>query len=507
MLAGSGVGLVVGLGVTGYLLWQRPGVRTWVMERSLEGQLRSLQEPGTGGGPAYEGPVWEARGLASGEALYDPMRIWEGHLRFTAEQWEGLGPVRIPSMPDWLGPDGTPRLRNPHAARPGVAGVFGFDLPWSRGDFEFGGVVFTNVGARFKGNGTFLAGLRSYRRPFKLDLNRHVRGQRLAGRSTLNLHNLEADRSFLSDTLGYEFFRDAGVPAPRTTFLRLYLGIEGRWERELLGLYLMVENPDAAWLRSAFGVDGVALYKPVTPELFDDLGDDWAAYAAVYDPKTKPDEGQQRRLMELCRWATRAEGAAFEEGLEGFFDLDALARFFAALCLTASYDSVLDNGQNMLFWHDPRTDRFGFSPWDLDHSWGEFPFVGTAEQRERASLFHPWVGRKRFLERLFASEIFLRRYRAELERMLGTQFVPERLDARLDELAALIRPAVAEQSGRRLGQFERAVGEPDYSGPRDRHVHDERRRAVHQLKRFFAARAEEARAQLEGRSAGVILGR
>ena len=51
---------------------------------------------------------------------------------------------------------------------------------------------------------------------------------------------------------------------------------------------------------------------------------------------------------------------------------------------------------------DPRSNRFGFSPWDLDHSWGEFPFVGTAAERERANgeqqrdgdvAGEPWVAR------------------------------------------------------------------------------------------------------------------
>ena len=69
------------------------------------------------------------------------------------------------------------------------------------------------MAVRYKGNGTFLSGLHSFRRPFKLELNKHAPSQNLLGRTVVNLHNLEADRSFLSDTLGYEFFRDAGVPA------------------------------------------------------------------------------------------------------------------------------------------------------------------------------------------------------------------------------------------------------------------------------------------------------
>src|SRR5262249_34294384 len=142
-----------------------------------------------------------------------------------------LGPTRVPPLSGWLRPDGTPMLNNPNASRNGLAGVLGFEFPWSSGDFEFSNTRFTNVGVRFKGNGTFVSGMNGFKRPFKVDLNKNVAGQHLARRSTINLHNLSADTSYLSDTLAYEYFRDAGVPAPRTAFARLFLTIDGRFER------------------------------------------------------------------------------------------------------------------------------------------------------------------------------------------------------------------------------------------------------------------------------------
>ena len=117
---------------------------------------------------------------------------------------------------------------------------------------------------RHKGNGTFLSALRTYKRPFKVDLNKQSKDQQLAGRALLNFGNLSADLSFLSDALAYEFFRDAGVPAPRTTFARLFLSIDGKFTDRLIGLYVLVENPEDQWAEEAFGVKDVALFKPVT---------------------------------------------------------------------------------------------------------------------------------------------------------------------------------------------------------------------------------------------------
>lgn len=502
------VGAILGI----VILWQQPVFQGWFFQFQLQSQLAAAPAPPESSDNPYTGPVLQVAEVRIAKELFQPTNIWEGRLRFSAQQWKTLGPRRVPPLRDWLRPDGTPVLRNPHASRAGVAGVFGYDMPWSSANFEFGSLSFTNVATRYKGNGTFLSGLQSYRRPFKLDLNKNVKGQTLVGRDVLNLHNLEADPSFLSDTLGYEFFRDAGVPAPRTTFLRLYLAIEDQWEDRLLGLYLMVENPDEDWLEEWFAPTNVVLFKPSTPELFADLGNAWESYAEPYEPKTDLTDFHKQRLMELCRLTTHAPDEEFHQRIGEFIDLDEFATFMACVSLMSNYDSILDNGQNFLMWLDSNSGRFGFSPWDLDHSWGEFPWAGTPEGRERASLFHPWIGKKRFLERIFAAPDFDGRYRRELERLLESVFVPERLHARIDTLAAVIRPAVAEQSSRRLDRFEHAIANPDAPSASGATADEagssrRRRRHGHQLKHFISVRAVEARAQLAGQSEGVILNR
>jgi hypothetical protein len=505
----TGFCLLVVLGLSGFLLFRSPTFRMWlfaaIMSRQVHGQLEGLREPNLS--PEETALLTtNALALRSAAELFATTNVWSVHLHFTSNQWAALGPKRVPPMPDFLQPDGTILLRNTKASRPGVAGVFGFDLPWSRGSLAFGDSTFTNVAARFKGNGTFLGAVRSYKRSFKLDLNKHGKSLGLAGRTTLNFGNLSADLSYLSDALAYEFFREAGVPASRTAFARLLLTIEGRFPERLLGLYVFVENPDAEWAREQFGVEGVALFKPVTYELFKDLGADWKAYSGIYDPKTKTTPKHERRVIDLARLTTHASEDDFAARIGEFLDFDAFARFLACETILANFDGILNTGQNYLIYLDPRTDRFGFIPWDLDHSWGEFPFAATADERERASIWHPWLGENRFLGRVMGVLAFRDRYRAEMERLLSTQFVPERLSRRLDELAAVVRPFIAEESAHRLAQFELAVSDRFTEGPRDGNPFDANR-PVFQLKRFFHARATSVREQLDGRSEGVVLTR
>lgn len=507
-LLGLGCGglvlFLVALVVTAFFLWRSPSFQAWLWPRlmRLQATANLPAPPPVPPGPPYEGPSPNAAEVRTAGDIYRTTNVWTVRLHFTDAQWRGMGPNLVPGVGSWVGPDGRPVLRNPQATRAGIAGVLGLDYPWSQADVEFGGLTFTNVGIRFKGDGTFLAALGSYKRPYKIDLDRYHPGPLLAGRDSFSFNNLAADRSHLSDALAYELFRDAGVPASRTAYARLFLSIQGRFEPRLLGLYVMVEEVTAAWAEETFGVSGVALFKPVTYELFRDLGDDWQPYEQIYDPKTDLTEPQRRRLIELARLLTQAEDAALAARVGEFIDLDEFARFLAVEVLLAHYDGILAQGQNFFLYLDPRTNRFGFIPWDLDHAWGEFPFIGTAEQRERASIWHPWEGENRFLERMLAVPAFKDRYRAALETLLTTLFVPERLNRRIDEVAAVIRPAIAEESPDKLRVFEQAVASDWTDGPRDGNPFDERR-PVHQLKRFIAARAQSVRAQLDGASEGL----
>jgi hypothetical protein len=128
------------------------------------------------------------------------------------------------------------------------------------------------------------------------------------------------------------------------------------------------------------------------------------------------------------------------------------------------------------------------------------------EERERANIWHPWVGKNRFLARVMEVEEFRKRYRASLEDYLARLFVPERLFRRMDELAKVIRPAVAAESDFRLQRFEQAVSDHWPELP-PRGGSEWADRPVHQLKRFIVKRAHYVRLQLDNKTRGLTLKR
>ena len=447
------------------------------------------------------GLLTSADGVETAGQFFRTTNIWPVHLRFTRRQWADLQPRTVPAVADFNPPGGRMILRNPNSQRSGIAGVLGLDFEWSQGRLELGGRDFGDTAVRFKGNGTYLGALAGFKRPFRFDLARGGQDRRFAGRSSFSLNNLNADWSAVSDTLAYEAFREAGVPAPRTAYARVTLSIEGQFEGRPMGLYVMPESIDAAFAAERFGTRETALFKPVTYELFADLGPDWAPYDEIYDPKGGITDAQKARLIEAARLVTHGSDTEFAERFGELFDLDECARFLAVLAWIASYDGFLLNGQNFHMYLDPRTERFGFIPWDLDRAWGEFPFVGTAEMREQASIDRPWVADHRFLERAMSVPAFRETYRRHLRTFHETLFRPERLFGKIDQLAARVRPVIGDEADFRIDRFERAVSATWEEGPRDGSAMDPRR-PVHQIKRFIAARHASVSAQLDGTSRG-----
>lgn len=443
-------------------------------------------------------------GLTNAADLFVTTNIWTVHLKFTPEQWAGIEPHYV--EPLYRGDGGRFGLRNPAAKRSGLSGVRGLEFDWVHGTVEFEDRTFADAAVRYKGNGTYMRSQNMDKRPFKVDLDKYVKGEELAGRTTLNFANLVSDDSCMHDAMAYELFRAMGVPAPRTAYARLFLS-NGTMQSEYLGLYAIVENLDDDFAAVRFGTRKGVFFKPVTPELFADLGDDWAEYEPIYDPKSKPSEAQKRRVIDFARLLTHADDKTFATQVGQYIDLDEFASFLAGMVVLSSYDGFLNNGQNFYLWLDQDARRFQFIPWDLDNAWGKFGWVGAPAERANASIRHPWMRRHPLLERILEVPGFRDRYIAVLQSTLDTLFIPERLHRRVDDLSALLRPIVAEDSQRKAPRFEQAVTATTPVDAYEDSPEFGRNRPPHPLRWFITERAASVRAQLRGQSDGVILDR
>ncbi|MEO8352659.1 MAG: CotH kinase family protein [Chthoniobacteraceae bacterium] len=362
------------------------------------------------------------------------------------------------------GAGGRPPLQGAEGQRNGLASAMGIEFNYVHADLEFDGVKLDDVAVRYKGNGTYMEARGALKRSFKIDLNRYVKGQKIADQTTLNLHTNTTDATWMNEPLSYRLYREAEVPAPRTTYARVFLTVPEKYDHQIVGLYSIVENVDKHFAEENFDTKKGAIFKPVTPSLFSDLGDSWTSYKQIYDPKDEVSADEAQRVIDFAKLVTHTDDAKFAAKLSDFLDLDEAARYFAVTVWLATMDSILAVGQNYYLHLDPKTNRFQFIPWDMDHSFGNF--MG-GERNARLSIQHPWRGQNRFLDRLFNAEEFKTRYLARMEQFSKTLFLPARFEQQVDEMAAAIRPAVEEESKEKLERLDRAVaGEsPGPPGP------------------------------------------
>ena len=216
--------------------------------------------------------------------IFQTTNVWDVHLKFTADQWGAMEPVQGPRPVRAPGSSGS-FLQGPEGGRNGLTAAAGLVFDYVHADLEFGTNTLKDVGVRYKGNGTFMRSRGTLKRSLKIDLNQFVKGQKLAGMSQLNLHNLVRDPGSMNEVIAYGLFNKGGVPASRTAYAKVFVTVPGQHAKKYFGLYSLVEDVGKELIQEKLGVTKGALFKPVTPSLFDDLGDDWKTYNQTYDPK------------------------------------------------------------------------------------------------------------------------------------------------------------------------------------------------------------------------------
>jgi len=379
--------------------------------------------------------------------FFTPAKVWKAHLTLSADAWQAMQP----QYGGGGGFGGGSRFLGPEGGRNGVAARRGIAFDYVSATLQIDGWTFRNVAVRYKGNGSFLRAEGSGKYSLKVDLNKHVKGQELAGLTTLNFQNNITDAGWMNEVLAYRLYRDAGALAPRTTYAQVYLTVGGQRETQYLGLYSVSENVDENFAEDRFDTRKGAIFKPSTQDLFTDWGSDWAAYTQSYDPKTDLTDAQKQRVIALGRLVSGATDAEFAATIGDYVDLDDFARYFAVLVWIANSDSLLQNGQNFYTYLHPDTNRMHFIAWDQDFSFG------NVRNNPAWTIYSPWSGNNLFLSRMYTVDAFRSKYLARLAEFSDRLFVPERFMRQVGEIGPAIRPSVELEGAQWLAGFDRVA--------------------------------------------------
>ena len=401
---------------------------------------------------ARQGPTATNITSIAAADFFTPTKVWRAELSMSADAWRAMQP-RQGAGGGGFGFGGGNRFLGPPGGRNGVAARQGIEFDYVHATLQIEDWTFRDVAVRYKGNGSYLRATRagSDKISLKVDLNKYVKGQKLAGLTTLNFQNNITDAGWMNEVLAYRLYRDAGALAPRTTYAQVYLAIEGEREKRYLGLYSISENVDENFAENRFGTRKGAIFKPSTQALFTDWGADWEAYDQSYDPKTDLTDAQKQRVIALGRLVSGAADEEFAARIGDYVDLDDFARYFAVLVWLANHDSLLQNGQNFYTYLHPDTDRMHFVAWDQDFSFG------NTRNNGGLSIYYPWSGNNRFLSRLYDVDAFRSKYLARMAEFSERLFVRERFEQQIGEIGPAIRPSVELEGTAWLAGFDQIV--------------------------------------------------
>ena len=229
---------------------------------------------------------------------------------------------------------------------------------WSKievpADMRFDGILYENIGIRLKGSGTFQN--MSAKPSFRVDINQGEAGRYLRGLKNLNLHNSGWDASYMREYMAYKLFRDAGTPASRVAYARVFVNDAD------FGLYLNVETPDNKMLKQWYTNNDGELYEGQTWN--DDPGQAGFDISNI-EMDDGPEQPNPFHLWEVDRIVSGASTDAAVAQLSEHLDLNRFLAFAAAECITDQWDGY-ESPHNWRMYIDHDRGKVDFIPSGID---------------------------------------------------------------------------------------------------------------------------------------------
>ena len=326
------------------------------------------------------------------------------------------------------------------------------DDPYFPADFSADGVTIADIGIRFKGNSSFNAN--GIKKSFKIDFDEYDEDNDelvFYDLKKLNLNNGYKDPTMLREKLFLDFAGDF-VSAPRAVHTKVYVN------GEYYGLYTAVEQVDKTFAQNRFGDDEDGnLFKGAASDAADAnddfgsdltwLGSDETAYYDNYILKTNETANDYSQLVAFINVLNTTSADDFPTTLEPLFDVEDGLQGLALNNLFVNLDSYNGSAHNYYVYDRDDTGQITHIPWDTNESFGRFTmFVSQGEDPLELDPF--WLPtamgpgddeERPLMENLWANDDYSNDYLCALEETLDSGFDVTTMEARIDELADLIR--------------------------------------------------------------------
>jgi hypothetical protein len=338
-------------------------------------------------------------------------------------------------------------------------------------DFTFNDSVIGKVGLRFKGSQYYLLkecfdstgrltdSAECLKVSLKVKFDKYNDSLRFYSLKRLNMHGMSDDHSKMREMISYKVFRDMGVYASRTAYIKVYIN-NAFW-----GTFLAVEELDGRFTNSRWPEkqgDG-NLYKEIWPMYHTEVE---LRKGLVTNDKPE-DSADVKNMWNFCRkYIPQLTAANFKSTTPPYMDINYWLRYITV-------DRAIHNADGIMTWYfDTITGWCGnhnfyiyedegpqkklwFIPWDLPATLTKTDMIiddynvpdWNVKSANCDSAYKVWDGSFAHApncDRLLGTtaEAMWPEFVATGEQLLSTCFTTERLEAMVDTYKELISPAI-----------------------------------------------------------------
>ena len=345
--------------------------------------------------------------------------------------------------------------------------------------FEFtkNGTTYTrdSVGLRPRGNTTrrrpesssgvmHSDGAPFHRAHFGIRFTKYETGERFFGCDRLILKWNGTDPAYVREAFCYDLFHRFNVwSAPRASFCRLTIYIQGDNKPVYMGVYTMIQNPRKGWLdahfhdghipdkdgnlwKAGYGADLSSANRNMMG-LQDDYGKRYP-----YNLKNNHDylAAAQTELCDFINGMTPLKSGSQElqTWLENHMDVDLFLRAYAVNVMVGMWDDYWKNKNNFYFYFDSQH-RFYFIPFDYDNTLGTAQDAYGNPGTDNLLYWGSLGGDRILMRKVMSISAFQEKYKTYLKQLATSAELmePTASSARISHLQSLIRNYVANDTG------------------------------------------------------------
>jgi spore coat protein H len=377
-------------------------------------------------------------------------------IRMTTAEWTAIRA----DMTAKAGYDFGKRTTGGAGGQPPLGGGGGGGLDIIPGDpiyvpvsLKYNGKEWYKVGFRLKGNSSLSQawGAGVYKLPFKLQFDEYedkypeLKNQRFYGFKEFSMAPGHNDASLMRDKLVSDIFREAGIPAARTAFYKIYVDFgEGL---KYCGVYTMVEVIDDSMIETQFGEDKGNIYKPESNFVTFD--------PTKFEKKNNSAEANWsdvRSVITALNANTRTSNPAqWRTDLEKVFNVNHFLKYLAINNTIVNWDAYGALAHNYYLYTPTANKLVTWIPWDFNLSMtsttqtggggGIGGGFGRGVSLEMTEVAASWP----LINFMAKDPIYYARYKEYVKSFNEQFFQASRINPIIDKNVALISAAVSQE--------------------------------------------------------------